>query len=154
MQEDTYHGTNEYLIIGINRPHYILFVLKFIRFRLSRGRRVSENAFGILAARWRILRKPIIASLSTTESVVQAVVALHNYLIDAKCNKYCTRTFVDWEDKDGNIHNGEWRQNESTNLLPSGRVSTNTYKQYVEEIRENLALYFYTEGAVPFQWDK
>ncbi|KAG5883244.1 hypothetical protein JTB14_000033 [Gonioctena quinquepunctata] len=108
-----------------------------------------KNAFGILASRWRILRKPIIA-----ERVVQAVVAFHNYLIDTKCNKYCTHTLVDWEDQDGNFHHGEWRQNETTNLLPCGRVSTNTYKQYVEEMRENLSLYFYGEGAVPFQWDK
>ncbi|CAG2064623.1 unnamed protein product [Timema podura] len=41
-------------------------------YRQSKGRRIIENTFGILAARWRIFRKPIVASVGTVESIIKA----------------------------------------------------------------------------------
>ena len=38
-----------------------------------------ENSFGILAARWRLFRRPIIASPQRVRLYVQAAVALHNF---------------------------------------------------------------------------
>ena len=48
--------------------------------RLSRARRVIENTFGILVARWRLYCTPIIVSIENAESYVLATLALHNYL--------------------------------------------------------------------------
>eukprot|EP00102_Acyrthosiphon_pisum_P026296 XP_016663506.1 PREDICTED: uncharacterized protein LOC103310578 [Acyrthosiphon pisum] len=48
---------------------------------LNRARRTIENTFGLLAARWRIFRKPIIASEKTVHAIIQATVVLHNYVI-------------------------------------------------------------------------
>eukprot|EP00102_Acyrthosiphon_pisum_P027622 XP_016664832.1 PREDICTED: uncharacterized protein LOC100573164 isoform X2 [Acyrthosiphon pisum] len=48
---------------------------------LNRARRTNENTFGLLAARWRIFRRPIIASEKTVHGIIQATVVLHNYVI-------------------------------------------------------------------------
>ena len=49
-------------------------------YRLSRARRVIENSFGILAARWRLFSKPIRADKENITSYILAGVALQNYL--------------------------------------------------------------------------
>jgi hypothetical protein len=51
-------------------------------FRLSRGRQTIECSFGILSAKWRIFRRPIRAAVSTVESIIEACVCLHNFVID------------------------------------------------------------------------
>lgn len=48
--------------------------------RLSRGRRVVENAFGILANRFRVLLQPINLSRDKVVLITQACCALHNFL--------------------------------------------------------------------------
>ena len=48
-------------------------------YRLPRARRISENAFGILANRWRVLRKPF--SLQPEKvKITFATLILHNWL--------------------------------------------------------------------------
>ena len=83
---------------------------------LSRARRVIENSFGILAARWRVLRRPIIANPDKVRLYVQAAVALHNYLRTTESSVYCPPGYTDGEDGSGNEIDGRWRQEEDTTL--------------------------------------
>lgn len=97
-------------------------------YRLSRARRVIENSFGILAARWRFLRRPIIAHPDRVILFTQAAVALHNYLRTVESTVYCPPGFVDSEDACGNIIEGSWRNDEDvTGLQSVSRTGSNRY---------------------------
>jgi hypothetical protein len=82
-------------------------------YRLSRARRIIENAFGIMAARWRIFRQTIIADPEYADVIVKATVALHNYLIksdlDSGRRTYAPTTLVDGESNDHDRIRGKWR---------------------------------------------
>lgn len=53
---------------------------QLFNYRLSRSRRVVENAFGILAARWRVFHTKIMLAPDRVNSVLLASCALHNFL--------------------------------------------------------------------------
>ncbi|KAG5890508.1 hypothetical protein JTB14_016386 [Gonioctena quinquepunctata] len=121
-----------------------------------------ENVIGILASRWRIYRKPIIASLPTIEAIVKATVCLHKWVMifqykttdDNK--RYCPQAAVDREDGNETVINGE-RRNETenrSNLIPIHKASSNMDGKKAKIMRERLTSYFMFEGAVPFQWNK
>ena len=49
-------------------------------YRLSRARRIVENAFGILVQRWRVFDRRMYLSTPNATLVIQAATVLHNYL--------------------------------------------------------------------------
>ncbi|KAM4019366.1 uncharacterized protein ACNLHF_000069 [Anomaloglossus baeobatrachus] len=53
---------------------------RIFNYRLSRARRVVENAFGIMANRFRVFHTPINLKLQSIDSVVLACCTLHNFL--------------------------------------------------------------------------
>ena len=57
--------------------------------RLSRAQRVTENAFGILSNRFRVLDKHIYLSPEKSSKVTNACIVLQNFLLtrnDVRCN--------------------------------------------------------------------
>jgi hypothetical protein len=124
---------------------------RIFNYRLSRARRVVENAFGIMVARWRIFDGPIITSLQTAEKIVKACVVLHNFVMDKP--QYCKAGFADSIQSDGTINLGEWRQEIRNCGLRSIRgLGSNTHARNAATVRENFKNYFLTSGAVPWQW--
>ncbi|KAL1479170.1 hypothetical protein MTO96_052076 [Rhipicephalus appendiculatus] len=84
-------------------------------YRLSRARRLIENAFGIMSSRWRILRRAFRASETTTENIVRACVVLNNFLLQEFPHSRLTYNppgYVDHEDWEGRCMEGGWRDHD------------------------------------------
>lgn len=61
---------------------------RVFNYRLSRARRCIENAFGIMSARFRVLRSPVHLDAVKTRKLTLACCALHNFLIANDPEKY------------------------------------------------------------------
>lgn len=117
--------------------------------RLSRGRRIVENAFGILAQRWQILLSTMQHDPDTVAVIVEACVVLHNLLR----MRYpgLQNNVVDNENEDHQIVPGAWREN--ANMLEvENTQGANRFSTAGKKLREYLKLYFNSEaGLVPWQ---
>lgn len=132
---------------------------RIYNYRLSRGRRTIENAFGILVSRWRIFRCPISTYVQTAEEVVKACVCLHNWLLEddtAETDEnvqYVTPGLVDVADEDGSIVEGSWRLSGLGGLSSISRMGRNNYPCDANVIRTKFREYFNGEGKVSWQYD-
>ena len=121
-------------------------------YRLSRARRIIENSFGILAARWHIFRRPIIATPQNVITFTKAAIALHNYLRTTRSSVYCPPAFTDAEDWVGNALQGEWRRkvSEDSGLSRLEQVGGNRYTRSSDTYRD----YFQSpEGELSWQYN-
>ncbi|XP_050516048.1 uncharacterized protein LOC126890922 [Diabrotica virgifera virgifera] len=95
---------------------------RIFNYRLSRARRISENVFGIMSARFRVLRKPMLLEPDRVELVVAACVYLHNFLRSSLHSRksYSPPGTFDSEDKDtGERIPGSWRNEINNNMFAS-----------------------------------
>ena len=102
----------------------------FFNYRLSRARRVIENSFGILASRFRIFRRPILAGQKTLKSITKASVALHNFLITEESNKYipdCQSEILTPDEIQGLVG---LSQQGSNNAISNAKRIRNEFKEY------------------------
>ncbi|KAK3919743.1 Putative nuclease [Frankliniella fusca] len=133
-------------------------------YRLSRARRIIENAFGVLCARFRILR----TSPTLVKSIVMCCLALHNFhlmheeSIPPRRRKYKGYGYEDYVREDGTYIFGRWRQESKekefkifenlkrkvSNKDPSARTQFSS-----DEVMENFLQYF-VENPVSWQWTR
>jgi len=134
---------------------------RIFNYRLSRARRVIENTFGILTARWKILQKPLCMSPANCENLFRALPCLHNFIMMGEEEKnwndreYCSRNIIDVEAENGTITDGEWKQYYSSHFARLGRVGANRAGDTAKGMRNYLRDYFTSstgEEQAPWQY--
>ncbi|KAJ8926260.1 hypothetical protein NQ314_021381 [Rhamnusium bicolor] len=126
-------------------------------------RRLVENTFGIMASRFRLFRKPIIATIDNVIKYVQATTCLNNYIINGvnglqnNLQHYIPPGYVDYEAEDGSLIGGEWRNEPdpiSFRNINGAGLGSNRSSLRAAELRKTFANYFVSdEGSINWQWD-
>ena len=121
---------------------------RIFNYRLSRARRVVENAFGVLQMRWRVFGSPIGLNPKTVRTVTLCACVMHNLLL---VHHPPRPQHLDREDYEGNFIPGEWRDTENLMERLMAAYARNPTRRAKAQ-RDYLALYFCSRvGAVPWQ---
>ena len=122
---------------------------RVFNYRLSRGRRVVENAFGILANKWRCFHRPIPLEIDTAKNVIIAACTLHNMLRQKQPGHSLV---ADNEDAQHRVVAGTWRDGQDLEPLQVERG--NKCNKAAAKQRDLLKAYFNSPaGSVPWQDD-
>jgi len=123
---------------------------RIFNYRLSRARRVVENAFGILANRLRVFRTTICLDPDKAVTITLAALCLHNFLRNKQSDAYLPPGLTDWVDENHQLHDGAWRQERT---LQSVRLEAQRNPTIAaKEQRDRLKGYFVSPaGCVPWQ---
>jgi len=123
---------------------------RIYNYRLSRARRIVENAFGILVTKWRCLTTTLLLLPRNCKKVTKACIALHNLIRMRRGLPHAG------EVDQGDEENGAWRargQLPDNDNMDGNRPGyrTRMYRQ-AQDIRTYLMDYYNSpEGAVPWQ---
>ncbi|KAM4015345.1 uncharacterized protein ACNLHF_002001 [Anomaloglossus baeobatrachus] len=124
---------------------------RIFNYRLSRARRVVENAFGIMANRFRIFHTPINMKLDSIDSVILACCVLHNFLRRRDTDSYCPSGFVDTVDlTSGEVLLGNWRS-DGPAIAGLEPCAHGRNPDDAKTCREKYCDYFNGPGAVSWQ---
>lgn len=131
---------------------------RIFNYRLSRARRIIENVFGIIASKFRILRRPINLMASKVTKIVLTICVLHNFLIST--NEYRSHYLhpgsVDYEDPNTHeIRAGDWRDQAapSNTFFQLNRGNRHNYAIAQKDVREEFKEFFMTPaGEVNWQY--
>lgn len=126
---------------------------RVFNYRLSRCRRTVENAFGIMATKFRIFRQEMTMQPKGCKKLIAAAIVLHNMLRERCGRNYVPPFVIDHEDEEHNVVEGRWRREDRLDRIQ--RFQPRNVPQYAKQMRDRLAEYFVTpEGEVSWQYSK
>ena len=121
---------------------------KIYNYRLSRARRVVENAFGLMQARLRVFGTTMLQLPKNAKTLTMCGCVLHNLILD---RFPFAAVPIDYEDADNNLVLGAWRE-EADIMIGLQRPRAHNFNRQVKAMRDHLAHYYSSEaGAVPWQ---
>jgi hypothetical protein len=121
---------------------------RIFNYRLSRARRIVENAFGILANRFRVILSTIHMEPERVTGLVMACVCLHNLMRIR--HPGALHEPVDREADNHEVIPGAWRVDAILEDVNAVRGPTRAAKEAKQQ-RVYLMHYLNTVGAVPWQ---
>lgn len=126
---------------------------RIFNYRLSRMRRVTENAFGIWVNRFRVFTTQMYLNPDKATIITLAALVLHNMLRQLSRESYTPDGFIDFENESGNVVYGNWREENVAVLkdVPAKRRGNKASKQ-AENVREVFVEHFWGPGQIPWQW--
>ncbi|XP_042146016.1 protein ALP1-like [Ixodes scapularis] len=128
---------------------------RIFNYRLSRGRRIVENGFGILRNRFQVYGAPLRHKPDRAVKVVKATIALHNYLRTKNGTRarYTPPDSLDVEDVlTVAVRQGSWRKGVNDKaVFPLERIG-GRQPDDAKAVREVFRDYFMNEGQVSWQW--
>lgn len=143
---------------NVMKPHShrgLNMMQRVFNYRLSRARRIIENVFGIMSARFRVLRKPIHLDAKKTKKVTLACCVLHNYLLMSNKGKYAPNGTFDRYDSNGDVIPGDWRNvtiGSIETMYPLQREAHPDPPPSAKEVQKEFTEYFVDEGEEEWQY--
>ena len=122
---------------------------RIFNYRLSRARRVIENAFGVLSVKFRVLKTDIVCSLSNLNNIIFVCCCLHNYLINKRL-EYFEPEVIDREDLVTRTLQRGTHWDEGSAFTPIPNVGGRSPNDAVQ-MRDTLKDYFNDVGSVAWQ---
>ena len=121
---------------------------RIFRYRLSRARLTTENAFGTLSNRFRVLSSRIYLKPNNATKITLVCYVPHNILLTHSKNSYSPIGFVDEVEKNGNIRREEWRDRNDAAMQPLAATTSRQPSHNSEKIRDIFCEYVYGRGQV------
>lgn len=131
---------------------------RIFNYRLSRARRIIENVFGIIASKFRVLRKPIALDPHRVTDIVLAICVLHNFLLTKGNSRenYLHQGLIDIENQETHeVISGGWRNETipTNSFIPLQKGKKHNYSIPQKQIRDEFKEYFMTPaGEVSCQY--
>lgn len=131
----------------------LTMVQRVFNYRLSRARRIIENVFGIMAERFRVLRKPFHLDGDKAKKVTLACCVLQNYLMCTNKRLYAPPKSFDHYNENGELVLADWRSNVvfgAMELLEHPRSRQNG--PCTKDVQKEFTEYFVEEGELEWQY--